>query len=77
MVDLNTVVINTYNYLILAYITAQIVKECLLVLKKTSLINVSSAFLSDDDFVKNEALVISSLGIEGIKEIEVAKITKV
>ena len=50
------------------------VKGCLLVLKKTSPINVSSAFLSNDDFAKNEALVASSPGVE---KAEAAKIAKV
>ena len=77
MIDLNTVVTNTYNYLILAYITAQIVKGCLLILKKISLIDVSFVFLSNDDFVKNETLVASSLRVEEIKKAEVVKVAKV
>ena len=77
MVDLNTVVINTYNYLILAYITAQMVKVYLLILKKISPTNASFAFLSNDDFVKDETSVTSSLKAEGIKEVEVVKVAKV
>ena len=80
MVDLNTVVINTYNYLILAYITAQIVKGYLLILRKTSLTNASFASLSNDDFVKNEASVASSLEIEEAeeaKEVKAAKAAKI
>ena len=53
------------------------VKGCLLILKKTSLINASFAFLSDDDFVKNEALVVSSLKVEEIKKVKIAKAAKV
>ena len=80
MVDLNTVVINIYNYLILAYITAQIIKKYLLILKKTSLINVSFVFLSNDDFVKDETSIASNLKVketEEVKEIKIAKIAKV
>ena len=46
-------------------------------LKKTSLINVSFASLSNDDFVKDEALVTSSLKAEGAEKIKVAKVAKV
>ena len=46
-------------------------------LKKTSLINVSFVFLSNDDFVKDEALVTSSLKVKEVKEVKIAKITKV
>ena len=52
------------------------VKECLLILKKTSLIDASSAFLSDDDFVKNEALVTSSPGIKEAKKVKVIEVAK-
>ena len=80
MIDFNTVVINTYNYLILAYITAQIVKGYLLILKKTSLTNVSSASLLNDDFIKDETLVTSSPKVEKaekIKKIKAAEAAKV
>ena len=53
------------------------VKGCLLMLKKTSLIDVSFASLSDDDFVKDEALVASSLKVKEVKKVEIAKIAKV
>ena len=76
MVDLNTVVINTYNYSILTYITAQIVREYLLILKKTSLINASFVFLSNDDFVKDETLVTSNLKVEKVKKVKVIKAAK-
>ena len=46
-------------------------------LKKTSLINASFVSLSNDDFVKDEALVISNLKVEEIKEVKVAKIAKI
>ena len=53
------------------------VKECLLILKKTSLTDASFASLSNDDFVKNETLIASSLKAKKIKEIKVAKVAKV
>ena len=74
MVDLNTVVTNIYNYLILAYITAQIIKECLLIPRKISLTDVSFVSLSDDDFVEDEALVASSSEAEGAGTAEAAKV---
>ena len=46
-------------------------------LRKISLIDVSFAFSSNDDFVKNEALITSNLKIKKVKEIKVTKITKV
>ena len=52
------------------------VKGCLLVLRKTSLINASFAFLSDDDFAENEALVASSLEAEEVKEVKVAEVAE-
>ena len=53
------------------------VKGCLLVLKKTSPTNASSAFLSNDDFVKDEALVASSPEAKKAKKIKTAKAAKV
>ena len=53
------------------------VKECLLILKKTSLINASFVFLSNDDFVKDKALVASSLKVEKVKKVKVAKAAEV
>ena len=52
------------------------VKECLLVLKKTSLINASFASLSNDDFVENETLVASSLKVKKAEEVEIAKVAE-
>ena len=53
------------------------VKKCLLILRKTSLTNVSSAFLSDDDFVKDEALITSSSKVEKAEKVEIAEAAKV
>ena len=50
------------------------VKKYLLILKKISLTDASFASLSNDDFVKDETLVTSSLKIEEIKVIKVAKV---
>ena len=77
MVDLNTVVTNIYNYLILAYITAQMVKECLLILRKTSPTNASSASPSDDDFAEDETSVASSPKAEGAEKAEAAETAEV
>ena len=46
-------------------------------LKKTSLINVSFVFLSDDDFVKDEALITSNLKVKEVKKVEITKVAKV
>ena len=73
MVDLNTVVTNTYNYLILAYIIAQMVKEYLLILKKISLTDASSAFLSNDDFAEDGVSVASSLKVKEVKKAKAAE----
>ena len=48
-------------------------------LKKTSLIDASFAFLSNDDFVENEALVASNPGTketEKVKEVKAVKVAK-
>ena len=53
------------------------VKGCLLVPRKTSPTDVSSASLSDDDSAENEALVASSLKAEGAEGVKIAKVAKV
>ena len=52
------------------------VKGYLLVLKKISLIDASFAFLSDDDSAEDEALIVSSLKVKEVKEVEKAEAVK-